>query len=119
MIECVVARGMNRSDEHEWFEMLEESKKEQKNKTMYENKVSGAIDPNMNSLIKDLESCGLFLKIFIPNGNNVISAVDTMYKLYNGTNKTKAMNNIDFITCFSMLQKNMGWRQRHIKRKFY
>lgn len=99
MIECNVARGMEDEDEFEWFMLDAKEHKPQSAKDVYEARVSMKTDESINSLISDLSKCNLFIKVYMPSGNNVIEAIDTIEKIHN------AMEHTDFINCFSLLQQ--------------
>jgi hypothetical protein len=99
MIKCIIAHNMNNDDENEWFAIEAKKSKGQSCKSVYEARVLSKNDNSINSLITDLQESNLFIKVFVPSGNNVIEAIDTVEKIHNNMNKD------EFIKCFIILQK--------------
>lgn len=96
-IPCKVARGLTMEEESKWFYEEAIKSKPQSLNAIYNARLYSK-DSKLMELIDDLKQAGLLLKINIPSGTNVVSALVTIEKIHD------EMNSIDFISCFSILQ---------------
>lgn len=110
-ISCKVAYDLTKEEESGWFYDLENSKKPQTSNSMYNAKLLRK-DASLLQLIADLKTCGLMMKINVPNGQGVISALKTIENIHNN------MNSIDFISCFTLLHNTWNGDQNSLKESF-
>lgn len=108
---CKVAYNLTAEEESEWFYELEKGRISQTSNTLYNSRLLSK-DATLLSLVSDLKQAGLMMKINIPNGKCVISALKTIEDIHNN------MNNIDFISCFKLLKETWNGDQISLKEPF-
>lgn len=108
---CKVAYNLTAEEESEWFYELEKGRISQTSNTLYNSRLLSK-DATLLSLVSDLKQAGLMMKINIPNGKCVISALKTIENIHNN------MNNIDFISCFKLLKETWNGDQISLKEPF-
>jgi len=108
---CKVACNLTPEEESKWFYDLEKGRISQTSNTLYNSRLL-AKDPIILSLVSDLKQAGLMMKINIPNGKCVISALKTIEDIYNN------MNSVDFISCFKLLHDTWNGEQCSLKEPF-
>lgn len=102
----------NEAEESKWF--VDEIKKgiKQSLETIYNARLLSKIDNSLNNLVNDLNKVGFILKINIPNGKNVISALVTIENIHNN------MSSEDFITCFKILKDTWNGDNKSLEASF-